>query len=522
LLTSTFPFHRPPEVLIFGYAETHYKFRLPWSPLHKPWPEIFLDAPHQALPGKPLIVYLMVKDADLYPVTIHSLNFRAFDSQGAAREYRFEPEKRFHGNFSHLAFPLPLARDGLSGEVWVLGLITAEDGRGRLRVFEGHNFPGLPAEPLRINLLEHPLPYPAGWQAGEMHCHSEFSSDPVEFGAPLEAMQQAADTAGLDFVLCTDHSYDFYYRREKFLETCDPEANFQAYRAQAEDLNARRPHLTTLVPGEEVSCGNSRGENVHLLTFGHPRFLPGLGDGGRRGFRNRPDLTIAETLELLGDTPSFAAHPKARIGWLERKIFRRGEWREEDVHEAVRGLQFWNGHLGRDYRDGKAFWIGQLLRGKRLLPIGANDAHGDFNRNVGVKTPLVSLHQGRNHVFGKVRTLVPSAGRDAHSLQAAFRRDTCVCTDGPFAELTEDANGALRVAAFTSPDYGALRSVSLYGAAAGEARESLLAEWVFEKTDGGPHSFEEKRAFGQGTGYMRAEVVTDKGRRALTSAVFLD
>ena len=253
-----------------------------------------------------------------------------------------------------------------------------------------------------------------------------------------------------------------------------------------------------------------------------------MGDGGRRGFNNRPDLTIAETLELLGATPSFAAHPKAGIGWLERKIFRRGEWRAEDLEpsassHSVCGLQFWNGHLGRDYRDGKAFWVEQLLRGKRLLPIGANDAHGDFNRNVGVKTPLLSLRQGRNHVFGKVRTVVPSATRDTHALQQAFRGDTCVCTDGRFAELTEEANGALRAAAFTTADFGALRSVSLYGASAGDARESLLAEWIFEK-DGasGPHSFEEVKTFARRTGYVRAEVITEKGLRALTSAVFLD
>jgi hypothetical protein len=478
------------------------------------------------LPGKPLTVYLIVKDADLYPVRIPSVVLTAVDEQGASREYRFDLDGTFRGNLAHRAFPLPVARDGLTGLIRVFGRITAEDTKGRARTFEGHNFPGLPPEPLEVHLLSHALPYPTGWQAGEMHCHSEFSSDPVEFGAPLEAMQFAADTAGLDFVLCTDHSYDFYYKREKFLETCDPEANFQAYRSQAADLNALHPGLTTLIPGEEVSCGNSRGENVHLLTFGHDRFLPGHGDGGRRGLNNRPDLTIAETLDLLGDTPSFAAHPKARIGWLERKIFRRGAWHTVDLDPRVGGLQFWNGHLGRDYRDGKAFWIEQLLNGRRLLPIGANDAHGDFNRNVGVKVPLVSLHQGRKHVFGKVRTVVPAATRDAHALRGAFRGETCVCTDGPFAELTLEANGAWRVAAFTTADFGALRSVSVFGAAVGETQESLRAEWIFEAggnvVDGAPHSFEEARALSQSTGYLRAEVTTQQGRRALTSAVFLD
>ena len=29
------------------YAETHFKFKLPWSLLYKPWPEILVDAPFQ-------------------------------------------------------------------------------------------------------------------------------------------------------------------------------------------------------------------------------------------------------------------------------------------------------------------------------------------------------------------------------------------------------------------------------------------------------------------------------------------
>jgi hypothetical protein len=475
------------------------------------------------LPGKPLIAYLFVKDADLYPVTLRSVRFTASDAFGARWSYAFGLDEKPGGNLFARAFPLPLHRDGLRGDVRVDGRILVEDRRGRAREILNRNYPGLPSSPLEIRLLEHALPYPKNWQAGEMHCHSEFSSDPVEFGAPLEAMQQTADSAGLDFVLCTDHSYDFYYRREKFLETCDPAANFAEYRAQAEALNARNAHLATIVPGEEVSCGNSRGENVHLLTFGHRGFLPGLGDGGRRGFNNRPDLTIAETLEMLGDTPSFAAHPKAGIGWLERKVFRRGEWREEDLEpgargHSVRGLQFWNGHIGRDYRDGKAFWVEQLLRGRRLLPIGANDAHGDFNRNVGVKLPLVSLHEGRNHVFGKVRTVVPAPSAGASDLRKAFRGEVCVCTDGPFAELTQDLGGALRVAAFSNAEQGALQSVRVYGAAAGSGREEVLFDRGFDQ---GPLTFEERAPLGLTTGYVRLEAITRTGARAMTSAIFL-
>jgi hypothetical protein len=353
-----------------------------------------------------------------------------------------------------------------------------------------------------------------------MHCHSEFSSDPVEFGAPLALMQHAATTAGLDFVLCTDHSYDFYYRREAYMQPCDPAENFRDYRGQALALNAANPALATLIPGEEVSCGNHRGENVHLLVFGHEKFLPGLGDGGRRGFKNKPDLTLAETLERLAGTPSFAAHPKARIGGMERKIFRRGAWHEADVGDhnghAIRGLQFWNGHIGRDYREGKAFWVQQLLAGKRLLPIGANDAHGDFNRNIGVKKPLFSLYQSRNHVFGNVRTVIPSHRKDIAAARAAFLAETCVCTDGPFVHL-ELERGKLRVRAQSNADYGALQAVYLWGAFSGESRETLIQDWAFEE---GPLGLDEASP-APASGYVRAEVLTRTGKRAIGSAVFI-
>ncbi len=394
----------------------------------------------------------------------------------------------------------------------------AENKKGKTSEFLCHNFPGIKQEPLEIRLLNHPLPYPDGWKAGEMHCHSEFSSDPVEFGAPLKLMQETADAVGLDFVLCTDHSYDFYYRRESFLEPMNAEENFAEYRSQAEALNAGHPNLPTLVPGEEVSCGNSQGENVHLLTFGHPQFLPGLGDGGRRGFKNHPDLTIAETLKRLNGTPSFAAHPKAKIGWLERKIFRRGEWREEDLEsDSVRGLQFWNGNLGADYRDGKAFWIQQLLKGRRILPIAANDAHGDFNQNIGVKFPLISLYQGRSHLFGKVRTLVPSASKDTASLREAFLGEHCVCTDGPFVSLTRDGNG-IHIDARSNGDFGALQTLQIYVGTTGDIAERLLKEWNF--TDGSLNLNDLFPA--PASSYVRAEVSTENGNRALSSALFLN
>ena len=54
------------------YAETHFKFRLPWSLLYRPWPEIIFDMPFQAVPGTEPTMWIVVRDADRFPVTLES------------------------------------------------------------------------------------------------------------------------------------------------------------------------------------------------------------------------------------------------------------------------------------------------------------------------------------------------------------------------------------------------------------------------------------------------------------------
>ena len=48
------------------YAETHFKFRLPWSLLYRPWPEIIFDMPFQAVPGIEPTMWIVVRDADRF------------------------------------------------------------------------------------------------------------------------------------------------------------------------------------------------------------------------------------------------------------------------------------------------------------------------------------------------------------------------------------------------------------------------------------------------------------------------
>ncbi|MDQ3000477.1 MAG: hypothetical protein M3Y08_04355 [Fibrobacterota bacterium] len=501
---------------LLPYAETHYKFKLPWSPLFKRWPEIFIDGPSFCVPGVKPVFYLAVKDADYFPVRIREIEI-LIQGEGQSRKFTLPIDLPVLDNL--LFLPLEIDFSGLQGLFNINGRIKVEKASGEIRTFLNSNFPGITPSPLKIQMLTAPLPYPSNWHGGELHCHSDYSNDPVEFGAPLKVLQEAGKALGMGYVVCTDHSYDFYYDRRRYMERTDPDANFQAYRREALALNTLNAEEgTLLIPGEEVSCGNHLGENVHLLVAGHEEFLPGLGDGGRRWLNNKPDLQVAEVLERLRGTPCFAAHPRSRVGGLERFLFRRGMWHEKDLSPKIDGLQFWNGHRGRDFTDGREFWVSQLLAGRRISPIGANDAHGDLNRNIGVKTPLFSLYHNRNHVFGRVRTVVHSQEKTIAGIQAGLASGRMVCTDGPFLHL-HDASGETRLNGKSTPDYGVFEKITVMAGRKGEGKETQVRAWSWESA--GPLDFSEAIEIPAGSTYVRAEARTSEKRFALTSALFV-
>jgi hypothetical protein len=207
---------------------------------------------------------------------------------------------------------------------------------------------------------------------------------------------------------------------------------------------------------------------------------------------------------------------------LERFIFRRGMWHEADLRvpegaRNVNGLQFWNGHRGSDFEDGRSFWIRQLLTGKRSSPIGANDAHGDLNRNIGVKTPLFSLYQNRNHVFGNVRTVVRSAEKTIRGIQSALAAGRLFCTDGPYLHLRYEDQ--VTVEARSTVDFGGFTKIILSSGSLGGSGEKSVGRW---KWDGdGPLEFSEAVNIPPQASYLRAEAWTRNGRFALSAPVYL-
>ena len=411
------------------YAETHFKFRLPWSLLYKPWPEIIVDSPFQFVPGVEPTLWIVIRDADRFPTKIKTVEIRLKHSVDGFSKPDIEIQKDLdfdaHEQMQFIPFPLGEIPTG-TYEAYCKLTVQRE---GKTQTFERWNLPRLPQKPLRFKVLNEAPPIAPGYAAGEMHCHTHYSADHVEYGATPAVLQQAAKAVGLDFVSCTDHAYDFAFTLEDYTKEAEsPVPRFQKLREEIAALPSKDENgndMPLMLAGEEVSAGNSKGENVHMTVLAPEGYLPGLGDCGRYWLDNKPTRTIKQILNMTG-AHCFAAHPFQQMGLLEKFIFRRGYWKPEDLQlnnkHTIRGLQFWNGVRDEGFKLGREFWINELGKGNYLLPIGGNDAHGDLNSMTAVELPLLTLKHTRAHIFGNVRTVIRLEERTGNALQTKDER----------------------------------------------------------------------------------------------------
>lgn len=508
------------------YAETHFKFKLPWSLLYKPWPEIIFDMPFQIVPEALPALWIVVRDADRFPTVIESVDLRIkgtkFDEQK-----KIQLDIKADKPISFFKVPLPDLEPGIY-KIFPTATISRE---GSKKTFTRWNLPRLKPQPISVQILSEVPPKAPGFVAGEMHCHTHYSKDHVEYGASPAVLQQAGKDIGLDFVSCTDHAYDFAFTDEDYTkEAQSPVPRFQGLRDEIAGL----PHgegYPLMLAGEEVSAGNTKGENVHMTVMAPEAYLPGLGDCGRYWLDNKPTRKISQILKST-QAHCFAAHPFQQMGLLEKFIFRRGYWKHEDLNldsqHGVRGIQFWNGIRDEGFKLGREFWINELGKGNYLLPIGGNDAHGDLNDTTAVATPLVSLKHSREHVFGKVRTVIKLYEAESltiDSLNRAFDGGNCYITDGPalwWEQNGEEREKTVTFRARSNSDYGGgFRYIRIYG------RRSLGGKLAREEEV----CIESQVAARQSTditvhadnfAYLRAECETADGHFAMTSAAKLD
>jgi len=531
-----------------NYAETHFKFRLPWSLLYKPWPEIIFDMAYQVIPGCAPTMWIVVRDADRFPSVIESIKISIRKHDSDSSETRtIDLNKKVEKSFEFLPVVLGDLQPGkykidvkakvsrAVGDSGAVGDEASAAGRTSAQTaeFTRWNLPGLKPQPLTLHVLAEMPPKPEGFVAGETHCHTYFSSDHVEYGATPAVMQQAAKSVGLDFVSCTDHAYDFAFTDEDYTEEASsPVPRFQALRDEIAAL-PKPPQMPLMLAGEEVSAGNSKGENVHVTVLAPEGYLPGLGDCGRYWLDNKPTRKLEQ---ILSDTKAhcFAAHPFQQMGLLEKFIFRRGYWTSKDLHldkgHSIRGIQFWNGIRDEGFQLGREFWIEELGKGNYLLPIGGNDAHGDLNDNTAVHLPLISLKYSKAHTFGKVRTVVKLSKHnegqalDLTAINKAFDGDNCYITDGPalwWERSDNDGRKILFHARNTSDFGGGFRYIRIYGRRRLSNGKLSNQEEVCMESMVGTRPTVDISVNADNFGYLRAECESATGYFAMTSAAKL-
>ena len=199
------PAHLGP--LIALYPEIHYRFRaFPFSLYYRRQPEIIADAPYRLEPGSGLPVLLLVKDADRFPVLIDSVKIDAFAPDRRVTQVLSLRRETIKQHWWHHIEWLDLPDE--SPCTWQIVVTWQVEVGRREYIFKTSNLPRLANSPLLVQQSGYPLPRGEGWVYGDLHVHTAYTEDQVEFGAPLAAYPALGQASGLSFIMAADHGYD--------------------------------------------------------------------------------------------------------------------------------------------------------------------------------------------------------------------------------------------------------------------------------------------------------------------------
>ena len=472
------------------YAETHYRFRYFLSFLRKREPEILADVPHRLEPGSPIPVLLIVKDADQFSLPGLDVVIRVAHDAKVVWTLKRSFSERIDSALWWRILEIPLngelAKSFGSLEVDVEFSFVAG---GRRISYSNDNYRTSSKKSLRVFRSPSPLPAVDGWVTGDAHTHSSYTNDQVEFGSPIPASVVMAKAMGLSFFCVTDHSYDLDDEVDNFLVNDPDIPKWNAQQEEIDEVNSSTRDFV-VIRGEEVSCDNRMGRNVHLLLLGTRAFIPGSGDSAERWLRTTAEHTIPEVLASVSEgVVAYAGHPAERTPFLQRILLGRGEWDINDMLEkGLTGIQILNGDVDEGFSSGLQLWSRLLLRGARIFIAAGNDAHGNFSlfRQIGI--PFFTIREDYRQLFGRMRTAVKCRGIDELSLLESFRRGESMITSGPLLvpKLSDKSGGTagpggelkgnrfrLCLSGLSSEEFGGFSKVKLARGIIGSAREEV-------------------------------------------------
>ncbi len=253
--------------LILGYAEIHYRLPVIPSYLYKKEPEIIFDLPIRANWQREIPLFLFIKDSHHFPIQTQSIEVEITNLlQSKSKLFKEVLNQSIHEKFFRYVIKLPATLFEDEGNFQISATLYFVNGQGRSKKIKQDNYRTIPHPPFSIEINNSSLPKQENWFWGDLHIHSNFTNDQVEFGAPLPDTIIAARTMGLDFVAITDHSYDLDDHDDNFLKNDHTLVKWKQF--QQEVFSAQRNNdRFVIIPGEEVSVGNARQQNVHCLIL---------------------------------------------------------------------------------------------------------------------------------------------------------------------------------------------------------------------------------------------------------------
>jgi len=472
-LIEHFAFFLP---MVIMYAELHFRFKWSNSLYFQKEPEILSDLPIRIEPGNNIPILLIIKDADIYPITLCEVKIKIFGEKELFQSKVFSYNDDIHLHWWDDT--IMIDPEGISGDIEInVEFSYILNGKNRNCII--HNYPLCNHSNLRTHVSKYPYPNNGTALYGDLHYHSNLTEDQVEFGAPLKASLNAAEALGMDFYCNTDHSYDLDDIPGSWIETDPNLTKWNKSRLEINKINNDNLGKSFIIPSEELSLHNHNGRNVHALILNNSKFLPGQGDSAEKAFNFYADYntkTVHDSLDR--NSLCIAAHPFSPVPFVQWLFVKRGKWLIKDILEKnLSGLQIVNGDTGRGYQDGIKIWVKLLLNGHRKYIYAGNDAHGNFNMYRQIKTPMLSLHEKKEQLFGEYRTGVftKNKKRDINNVISSLKNGNCFVTNGPFINLTFNYNGSicgmgsmiisnfgsLKISIISTPEFGLIKNIYL-------------------------------------------------------------
>lgn len=529
---------------LFLYAEIHYKPRFLRGLLYRKRPEIIFDVP-QRIQTRELPVALIIKDSHKFPIQLKDVQIEILQSSQILNTYTYSEKQTIDSLFFSKLYPLDVKP--YSGSYLKIKCTLTYKINNKTRWVTNNNYPLLKEKNMTVYIDPDSRPVESGWKWGDVHCHSHYTEDQVEFGLPLKLFPKLGKATGMSFAAITDHSYDLDDGHDSWTGVDPDLPKWHNMQKEVAELNSKSSEFT-LLPGEEVSTDNGKGKTVHMVVINPSKFYPGCGDSFEKGVFQKSKLRVDQILNDLNEKAiAFAAHPFEKPSLVQNLFLNRDVWNTEDSHSNLSGFQIVNGKRREAFRIGKQEWVKKLLQKRRKYIYAGNDSHGFLNKFISIRAPLLSLNNSEGHIFGEMLTAVKNVDQNVESITRGLKQNPVIISSGPFlniklknSETSHDnqpqlfarANkiahvgktlagkpNALKISARSTDFFGKIDQIKSYISNYEGNQEVLINTYNTNSLQ-----FEKELSLINlpREGYIRSELVTSKGNFALTNPVWFE